>query len=107
MNSTILNTKDAQTIKRTYAFFQILNLVFYALVLIAGSVLTIYFSIVDDIVIGLMPLGAMVFFSIIFPIIYNMLQIKFGMYYDIRMTRIAAEKGGKTESESEDVLPEL
>lgn len=106
MNLFTINTKDTTTIAKTYALLQKINLIVSSIFALASLVLTIVVA-CDDEILWLIPLGALLVVVLAFLLIYNSLQIKFGMYYDIRMTRLITENKNGVVSANDDVLPEL
>ena len=94
MNFTEIYSKDTKKIEKTYAFMQKLNLVICSISAFAFLLLTVIIATEDEIL-WLAPLVALVIDVAVFFANYNALQIKYGMYYDIRKTRMATENGDK------------
>ena len=99
-------TKDAKLIKKTYKLLQLLNIIISSLLIIASFVVMIVVACEDD-TLWLIPFGTFWISIITFVIIYNSLHIKFGMYYDIRMTRLATQYKNDSINLDEFTLPEL
>ena len=107
MNFTEIYSKDTKKIEKTYAFMQKLNLIICSILAFALLALTIIIAL-DDEILWLAPLVALAIVVVVFFANYNALQIKYGMYYDIRKTRMATENGDKKAPETfGNALPEL
>ena len=108
MNLFDLNTKNEETILKAHKRAQLTNLIVCSIFAFVGFVLTLVFIMEDyDFEEWIIPFGAHALFVGIFFLIRNRLQIHYGMYYDIRMIRLAAEKKGVKNAPATDVLPEL
>ena len=109
MNLFDLNTKNEATILKSHKNSQLANMIVCSILAFASLVVTLYFMFSGDYYFEecLIPLGVHSIIVGIFFLIRNRLQIHYGMYYDMRMTRLAAEnKNGKVTA-VEDLLPEL
>ena len=102
------NTKDTETITKTYALLQKINMIVCGIIALASLILTFVIATEDE-VLWLIPVIVLIVTAIVFCAIYILLQIKFGMYYDIRVTRLATEKKKNSANayEVDDALPEL
>lgn len=99
-------TKNCEIIAKTHSFFQMLNLIVCGILAFSSLIITIVIAFEDEIM-WLIPLGAFFVILLACGVIASSLQIKFGMYYDIRMTRLAAENKNETVAFEDDSLPEL
>ena len=101
------NTKDTQTITRTYELLQKLNTIVCGIIAFASLILTFVIA-ADDEVLWLLPAAVLLITALVFVVISNILEVKFGMYYDIRITRLNAEnKNNINTATVDDTLPEL
>ena len=94
-----LNKKDTQNIEGTHLIFQFFNFALGALIALVCLILTITIAVEDEIM-WLIPLGCLLVDFFVWGIIANWLQVQFGMYYDIRVTRLAAEKNPSSPKET-------
>ena len=106
MNLFKIETENTNVISKTYSLLQMINLIAGAVLAVASLISTIFLAFKDELL-WLIPLGAFFVVAFICVLIHMNLQVLFGMYYDIRMTRILAE-GNRGESKANDEeLPEL
>ena len=106
MKESLFNTNDTTQIEKTFSAFTWINLIANAILIIAAIIVTIVLA-TDETVFCLIPLGAIVFLVIETILIQLSLDVKFGMYYDIRITRVIAEQKNGNVPSIEDELPEL
>ena len=106
MIRSTLNTKDTTTIESTYSLLQMINIITSNVLAIASAITTVYLAI-EDKYLWLIPLVAFVVVVFSAVLVYNHLRIQYGMYYDIRVTRLIAENGNTAPVSNDDALPEL
>ena len=104
-----LYTKDTQKIERTYKIFQTINLISFILVLIGGLITTCIMA-EDFGAFCLIPLGAALIWIPVYIITSLLLNILFGMFFDIRRMRMHSDNAPQNEASAtavEDEIPEL
>lgn len=106
MKSFEIYKKDTKMLEKTYHLFQLLNLITCCILGLASIVLSIYFF-SEEGEIGLIPLGAFIVVALTYVIIRFSLNVKFGMYYDIRSRRMNTENSNSNNIINSDELPDL
>ena len=99
MNPFTINSQNTKSIVKTYRMLQIINVVVCSVLALASLILTAIVAAEDEIM-WLIPLGVLLVVVLAFFVIFNLLRVKFGMYYDIRMLRLNEEnKNGNSDIE--------
>ena len=106
MNKKLLYTKDTAQIERVFEIFSWINIIANAIIALASLIVTIVIA-CDDEVLWLIPFGVLIVSIVTFLLIHSLLNVKFGMYYDIRKIRMKNEISSSYDTFDIDEIPEL
>ena len=106
MKQLSIYTKDTAQIEKAFNVLSLINVVTNLFIEFAAFIATIVIAI-DDELLWLIPAGILVVsvFALIF--VQLLLNVQFGMYYDIRRMRMNSENGTSGATVDVDDIPEL
>ena len=106
MEKNTIYTKDTAQIEKTFNILSCINIVANVLIEFAALIATIVIA-VDDEILWLIPAGVLVVSVFALILIQLLLNVQFGMYYDIRKLRMNSENGSSCATVDVDDIPEL
>ena len=106
MNKKLLYTKNTAEIENVFNILSWVNIIASAIIAFAALIVTIVIA-SNYTLLWLIPFGVLVVTSISFILIHVHLNIKFGMYYDIRKIRMNSDATQSNPTNDIDDIPEI